>query len=347
MRAENKSTKKKKNRYVWTKRILIALAVFLPLGFGILAGYYGHQLQSFFTEIQGEEQEPELGHGVTDEMLRNGQPFSVLLLGVDEREGDVGRADTMMVATVNPEQGNVKLVSIPRDTLIELSGTNGQLDKINATYAYDGTPYVIETVEDYLEIPITFYAQINFQGLVDLVDAVGGITVDSDLAFKVQDSEENSNAIEIKVGVQQLNGEEALGYARMRKEDPRGDWGRQERQREVIQSLMNELISLKTFANFNPILRAIAPNLETNLQPNQMWAVARKYRHTAQNIDTLTLDGAADYIYFPAYGQEVYVWVPHEEVLTSIQTELQTHLELDESTESSETTSSSVDTSAE
>lgn len=341
MRAEKKNTKRKKKRQTWLKRLLIALAMLIPLTLGTVAGYYGHQLEMFFSDIQGEDPEPELGESANDQMLKELRPISLLLMGIDEREGDVGRADTLMVATINPQSGDIKIVSIPRDTLITLPGTNGQLDKINATYAYDGVPYVIETVEEYLEIPITFYAQINFQGLVDLVDAVGGIDVYADFAFTVQDSEENSNAIEIKEGLQHLNGEEALGYARMRKQDPQGDWGRQERQREVIQALVDELLSLNTFTNFSSILRAIGPNLQTNLQARQMWAIASRYNHTAENIETLTLDGSAAYEYFPSYGQEVYVWIPHEEALTEVQTELQEHLDIEQTSPESTTDNNS------
>ena len=105
-------------------------------------------------------------------------------------------------------------------------------EKINALYTIYGISGTIDFVEEYLDIPISYYATLNFEGLVDLVDAVGGITVDSPLDFTVQDSEENSNAIEIEEGLQSVDGEHALGYARMRKQDPRGEWGRQERQRE-------------------------------------------------------------------------------------------------------------------
>lgn len=318
MRSTKRKRKKRRTKHIMITLVLLILA--------ILGAYLTYVIMSanhFFDSIQGEQ--------ITEEekvILENKEPFSILLLGVDERPGDVGRADTIMVATVNPDTEDVKLVSIPRDTLIELPDS-GNPDKINATYAYDGISYTIETVEEYLNIPIHYYAQINFQGLVDLIDAVGGIEVNSPLEFTVQDSEEDLDAIHIEEGYQHLNGEEALGYARMRKQDPRGDWGRQERQREVIQAIIDETISISSLTNFNKIFNAIAPNLETNLSGRAIWILGTNYASAARDIESLTLEGEAQYVYFPSYGQEVYVWVPFEDTLAEIQSELQSHLQLE------------------
>lgn len=315
-----RSTKRKrKKRRI--KQIVITLLLVILAGAGLYLTYAIMSANHFFNSIQGEPTATE-----EKVILENKEPFSILLLGVDEREGDIGRADTIIVATVNPDSEDIKLVSIPRDTLIELP-KSGNLDKINATYAYDGISYTIETVENYLDIPIHYYAQINFQGMVDLVEAIGGIEVNSPLEFTVQDSEEHADAIHIEEGPQHLNGEEALGYARMRKQDPRGDWGRQERQREVIQAIVDETISISSLTNFNNIFNAIAPNLKTNLSGRSIWILGTNYASAANDIETLTLDGEAQYVYFPSYNQEVYVWVPYEDTLESIQIELQNHLQ--------------------
>ncbi|MDN6626100.1 MAG: LCP family protein [Pisciglobus halotolerans] len=249
-------------------------------------------------------------------------------MGVDERPGDVGRADTIIVATINPDSNDVKLLSIPRDTLIELPKT-GKQDKVNATYAYGGISYVIETVEEYLSVPINYYAKINFQGMVDLVDAVGGIEIDSPLDFTVQDSDEKSNAIVIRKGLQHLQGEKALGYARMRKQDPRGDWGRQERQRQVIEAIVDEAMSISSLTNFKSIFDAISPNLETNLSGREIWIVGTNYASAAKSITGLVLEGEEDRLYFPSYGQEVYVWKPYENKRVEASMELRKHLEID------------------
>ena len=315
----------RKNKHKKRKRILLLMTI---VGVLLIASYFVYAFlsaNSFFNAIQGD---PISSQDEEMVIIENKEPFSILLLGVDERPGDIGRADTIIVATVNPNTEDVKLLSIPRDTLIELP-ESGEADKINATYAYGGISYTIETVENYLDIPIQYYAQINFQGLVDLIDVIGGIEVDSPLDFTVQDSDETQDAIHINKGLQHLNGEEALGYARMRKQDPRGDWGRQERQRQVIQAIVEETISISSLTNFNRIFNAIAPNLKTNLSGREIWILGTNYASAAQNIESLTLNGEEAYIYFPSYGQEVYVWEPYEETVAELQQILKTHLELD------------------
>lgn len=114
--------------------------------------------------------------------LGSKEPFSVLMLGVDERDGDSGRSDTMIVLTVNPDKKSVKMLSIPRDTRTEIVG-HGTTDKINHAYAFGGVAMSMDTVENFLDIPIDYFMQINMEGFKDIVDSVGGVTVDNDLDF--------------------------------------------------------------------------------------------------------------------------------------------------------------------
>lgn len=320
--------KKKEKQKQWIKRILVSLLIFFGFLAGTAVGYYGSRAAQFLDSINQNAPEDLLDTSEQDLELANLRPFSILILGLDEEDG-VSRTDSIMVATINPDEGSTKLISIPRDTLIEMPGT-GQQEKINAVYARSSgnVAPLIGVVEDYLDIPISFYASLDFEGLIELVDAVGGVQVNSDLDFTVQDSEENMDAIEISEGPQQLDGEHALGYARMRKQDPRGDWGRQERQREVIAALIDELISLNSIANFDAILTAIEPYLETNLNGDQILTIASNYSHAADDIESLTLTGEADYVYFPHYGQDVYIWEPYEEVIAEVQDDLREHLEI-------------------
>ena len=112
------------------------------------------------------------------------EPFSVLVLGVDEREGDKGRSDTMIVLTVNPESKSTKMVSIPRDTYTEIVG-KGIQDKINHAYAFGGIEMSMASIENLLDIPIDYVVQVNMESFKDIVDAVGGIKVNNTLDFKV------------------------------------------------------------------------------------------------------------------------------------------------------------------
>lgn len=325
---QDRHKRKNKNKNL-IKRIVLGIILFLFLIVGTGAGYYIASLGSFFNEISDGSGEIN----AQDYRLDNAEPFSVLLLGLDHATSG-SQTDTIMVATVNPEQESINLVSIPRDTVV--FSETGAVERINAMYAIGGTEHIADVVEEMLEIPISFYAIADFQALIDIVDAVGGITVNSDLSFTVQDSEENSDAIEIEEGVQELNGEEALGYARMRDQDPRGDFGRQERQREVISAILEELVSLNTLTNFNNILTSVAPHVQTNITGRQSLMIAANYRDAANSVNSLPIGGAADTMYFPHYGFNVYVYRPSQESLEEVRQELQEHLEIEDLPQSSE-----------
>lgn len=326
MRSDKHKEKFIRNKRI--KRISIIALIVLAFIVGSTVGYYGYQVVQLLSDVSEETPEELQDTSENDESLRAMHPISILILGLDEEDGS-RRSDSIMVATINPGDESTKLVSIPRDTLITLPNSERQ-EKFNALYAIYGISGVIDYVEEYLSIPISFYATLNFDGLVDLVDAVGGITVDSPLSFTVQDSKENMNAIEIEEGWQDLNGEQALGYARMRKQDPRGDFGRQERQRQVIETLIDELMSFGSIANLTPILNAIRPNLQTNMSGQQIMAVASNYRGAAETIESIEILGVDDYVYIPEYGQQLYVYLPFEQSLLDLQSELQEHMELEE-----------------
>ncbi|MCC5896197.1 MAG: LCP family protein [Alkalibacterium sp.] len=318
----------KTNRNKWFKRLLLLAALLFAFIIGSAVGYYGYQVVQLLSDVSEDTPEELQDTSESDESIRAMHPISILILGLDEEDG-ARRSDSIMVATINPKEETTKLVSIPRDTLITLPNSERQ-EKFNAVYAIYGITGVIDFVEDYLTIPISFYATLNFEGLVDLVDAVGGITVDSPLSFTVQDSEENTDAIEIEEGVQELNGEEALGYARMRKQDPRGDFGRQERQRQVIETLIEDLLSFGSITNLTPILNAVRPNLQTNMTGQQIMAVASNYRGAAETIESIEILGVDDYVYIPEYGQELYVYLPFEQNLLELQAELREHMNIED-----------------
>ncbi|MEM5591342.1 LCP family protein [Niallia circulans] len=101
-------------------------------------------------------------------------------MGVDERKGDVGRSDTLIVMTLNPQKDKMQMVSIPRDTKTEIIG-DGRVTKINAAYAYGGVKMAKDTVENFTGVKMDYYIQVNMEALSDLVDALGGITVQNDL----------------------------------------------------------------------------------------------------------------------------------------------------------------------
>lgn len=306
MRVEKKKRK-------WLK--ITGIILFLLLAAG---GVYGFTVYSSLTSavetmhapLQREISEKRLEPVV----LEQKDPFSVLMLGVDQREGDRGRSDTIIVLTVNPNNNSVKMLSIPRDTRTEIIG-KGIEDKINHAYAFGDVPMAMDTVEDFLDIPIDYYIQINMEGFEDIVDAVGGVTVQNDLVFTVGETK-------LPIGEVRLNGEEALGYARMRYEDPRGDFGRQTRQRQIIQAVMKEGASLSSLTNFSDIFSALGNNIKTNLTFDQMVDIQVHYKSVVNNIQQMEIKSQGTKI------NGIYYGLVSPEEKQRIQTELKNQLEL-------------------
>ena len=201
--------------------------------------------------------------------LNNKEPFSVLLLGIDTGDDgrvEQGRSDTTIVATVNPRDKQTTLVSLARDTYVDIPG-QGKQDKLNHAYAFGGASLAMDTVENYLNIPINHYVSINMAGLKELVNAVGGIEVNNNLTF-------SQDGYDFTIGKISLDGEQALSYSRMRYEDPNGDYGRQERQRKVIEGIVQKVLSLNSVSNYQEILTAVSDNMKTDLSFDDMKKIA-------------------------------------------------------------------------
>ena len=218
--------------------------------------------------------------------LSEQEPFSVLLLGVDTGalgRTEQGRSDTMMVATVNPVSDEALLVSLPRDTYAEIVGHNTQ-DKINHAYAFGGAAMSMDTVAKLLDIPIDHYITINMQGIETLVDAVDGIEVDNPFEFTYEDKT-------FPEGKQELNGEDALKYSRMRYDDPEGDYGRQGRQRQIITGVAKKVLSTKGLTNYSSILKTVGKNVKTDLTFTDMRTLMGDYRAAFGHIKSDQMKG--------------------------------------------------------
>lgn len=218
--------------------------------------------------------------------LSQQEPFSILLLGVDTGalgRTEQGRSDTMMVATVNPSTDQSLLVSLPRDTYTEIVGHNTQ-DKMNHAYAFGGAAMSMDTVENLLDIPINHYITINMQGIESLVDAVGGIEVNNPFEFTYEGTT-------FSKGQQQLDGDLALKYSRMRYDDPNGDYGRQERQRQIITGVAKKVLSTQGLTNYQSILTTMGENVRTDLSFQDMRTLMGDYRDAFGNIKTDQMKG--------------------------------------------------------
>ena len=247
--------------------------------------------------------------------LNNKEPFSVLLLGIDTGDDgrvEQGRSDTTIVATVNPRDKQTTLVSLARDTYVDIPG-QGKQDKLNYAYAFGGASLAMDTVENYLNIPINHYVSINMAGLKELVNAVGGIEVNNNLTF-------SQDGYDFTIGKISLDGEQALSYSRMRYEDPNGDYGRQERQRKVIEGIVQKVLSLDSVSNYQEILTAVSDNMKTDLSFDDMKKIALDYRSAFGKVKQDQLQGTG----FMQDGVS-YQRVDEQE-LTRVQQELKNQL---------------------
>lgn len=221
----------------------------------------------------------------------NKDPFSILLLGIDTGalgRSDHGRSDSMMVVTVNPEKKQTTIVSLDRDILSDmLDGVT--FDKLNHAYAYGDVELAMDVVEKLVDVPIDHYVMMNMQGLRDLIDAVGGIQVNNKIDFTLE-------KVHVPAGKITLDGKTGLAYARMRKEDPEGDIGRQRRQREVITKIVDKLLSLDSVSNYQKILKAVEKNSRTDLVWNEMLDIVTNYYPAFENIEQAQLEGQGEQI---------------------------------------------------
>lgn len=268
---------------------------------------------SVYEDLVGQEQKRDSKVNIND-----GEPFSVLLMGIDTgTEGRVehGRSDTMMVMTINPNTEKTTIVSIPRDTYTEIVG-RGHNDKINHAYAFGGTAMSVNTVQNLLDIPIDYYVSINMEGLEQIVDALGGITVVPDRSF------EQSGYTFTQGQSTEVDGSGALAYSRMRMQDPEGDYGRQRRQREVVQGIVSELASVDSIMNYRGVLDVIDNNMSTNLAFDDMIDVFRRYRSATGQTNEEQLVGVGTRI------DGIYYDIVSDEELERVQNIVKTELEL-------------------
>ncbi len=291
---ENGRIKKRKKR----AGLRIFLGIMLVGVIGLLG--YGYSVYRNVNDAVETIHKPVETEVVREESvdLNKQHPISILLLGIDS--GDLGRteqgrSDSIVVATINPNTKKMLLLSIPRDTYAEIVG-NGTSDKINHAYAFGGTAMSINTVQKLLDIPIDYYITVNMAGIQEIVDVVGGIEVDSPLAF-------TAIGYTFQEGVNHLDGAAALAFARMRYEDPLGDTGRQARQRLIIEGVIQKLVSPNTLLNYQDILASLSENIETNLQMSDYFDLqGNDYVAAASNIQQEQLAGIgsteADGVYY-------------------------------------------------
>lgn len=252
------------------------------------------------------------GTGLTKErnvsnVIKNGKPFSILLLGTDTGELDrtyKGRTDSLMLVTVNPKKEKVTIMSLPRDSVIAPVGYEDQFpQKLNSAYEYGSAKTTIQTIQKWLNVPIDYYALVNMNGLEKVIDQLGGVQVKSPLTFGYNPYTAHDNGDIIynftkgsstytlnKNGstktYTKMDGAAALAFSRMRYDDPQGDYGRQARQRLVLQAIVDKAKSNPTKLINQKFLSTISDSTKTDLTFGDMLTAASKYLGAAKTIKT-------------------------------------------------------------
>ncbi|MBB6450381.1 LCP family protein required for cell wall assembly [Geomicrobium halophilum] len=329
--------KRRRKRIFYT---LGALGVFIIAAAGALLFFFISQANNLVEETQDPLDRGEFSERRDVAVDPSEDNISVLFLGTDDREGDLnGLSDAILLATFNRQEDSVKVVSIPRDSYVQIPGRQSE-DKINHAHAIGGADLAVETVEDFLDIPVDYYVTLNFDAFMEVTDAFGGVDVNSPFAFYEQDSEGNPDSIFINEGEQTLNGEEALAYVRMRKQDPMGDLGRGERQQEVFESLIDEATSLSSITSYNEVFNRLQENMNMNISFNEITSL-HSYAGSVNDIELYQLEGDSINKNGIDYFQVT------DTSLANTRATLKNHLELDEGAdpeESGETITAGEDT---
>lgn len=276
------------------------------------------------------------------------KPFTMLVMGIDSTTNTLsknatGNGDALMLVTFNPKTLNATIFSIPRDTYVPIACFENQKENKITHAAWNGENCMIKTIENLTDINIDYYVKINFQGVVKLVEALNGITVDVPLDFCESNSKRSTktnNLICLKKGKHTLNGEEALALARHRKTLTTGDLQRGINQQLVVQGILNKLKNVKSANQMLTILDTISKNMDTNFTTKQIlsfYDIAKQLFMTSSNnnlinIQQLYLQGASQMIYDEGIGLVLYDYIPNKESLNLIINTMKQNLELEKTT---------------
>lgn len=225
-------------------------------------------------------------------------PISILFLGIDENENrkksgqnsENSRTDSMILSTFNQEKKQIRLLSIPRDTISYIPKV-GYYDKITHAHAYGGPTASMDAVEATMNVPVDYYARVNMDAFVDAVDELGGI--EYDVPYNINEVNKNDDGrTKIKKGRHKLNGEEALAVARTRHKD--SDLKRGQRQMELLQLLFAKAQKVDSLNKLDNVIKIVGKNSSHNLSYKEIRALASTYLKSGVDIKKSQLSGDDD-----------------------------------------------------
>ena len=299
------------------------VAAFVPGNYiTLLSGEEGFEQIRSDTKVIAEYSEKQKNEDLIISSDKDfSEPLTFLLLGVDSensglKENSSFNGDTLMLVTFNPKTLDAVMLSIPRDTYVPIACRNNSYAKINSSAIY-GTPCVIKTISNFLDIDIDYYVKINFKGVVELVDAIDGIEVDVEKpyfnTYNGQVCEQNSdrlfgdNLVCMSPGFQKLNGEQALAYARNRHLYIGSDLDRIKHQQQVVEAIASKAVKFSSIKDFQKILNAISNNLATNMDTDTILSGYQVVKNMVGNMLTGEEGLNIRKGYLETYNLNVYV----------------------------------------
>ena len=282
----------KKSKYGIVKYILILIVVFILSG--MVGAFFANALIDNKSDYKENEQKG---------LLVARDKATVMIMGVDERADDVGRSDTLMIATLDPEKNQAAILSVPRDTRVKISGHG--FDKINAAYAYGGRQLTQKTIENLLNTHIDHYIKINIHGFTKIIDALGGIDIDVEKRMYYEDPWDDDGGlyIDLQPGMQHMDGKTAITYVRYRDEE--GDIGRIKRQQNFMKAVMDKLVSPTIIPKLPSIVSAVSDSVETDMSVSEILSFIGTLQEAKNNgLKSDMIPGK------PVYIEDVSYWVP-------------------------------------
>ena len=263
-----------------------------------LLGFAAAVLVAILGWYLGKGDQPE-AHNTSEE----DRITRVIILGVDRRADDVGRSDTLMVASVREEDGKGALLSLPRDTRVAIKGYG--YDKLNHAYAYGGHELSQSTVEQLIGVPIDRYIIIDTKAFERIVDAVGGVDIDVEKRMYYEDpwDDDGGLVIDLYPGEQHMDGDHAIQYVRYR--DGEGDIGRIKRQQKFMKAILSRVLSPDILPKLPAVAEEIKGAVETDMSLKELISFASVLESVREKgLDTEMLPGK------PAYLADVSYWMP-------------------------------------
>ncbi len=285
---------KRDKKWGWSKipkygKVLIIVFASLVVLAGAAAGYFFYYINSVNETINSKTTSKI--ESILEPIESYQDPVTVLLMGRDSRnaEEERGRADSIMLLHIDPEEAKASLLSIPRDTLIEIPGYGE--DKINAAYAYGGEELMIKTVSEFLDADINHYVTIDFNGFVQLIDVLEGVNIVVDRPL-----EDPKSGANFSPGEHHLTGEQALAYTRSRSTEL-GDIGRIQRQQQLFRALVNQKLNVKYMSDIPYYFKILIENTRTDLDILTIMKYSKAVlSFSTENFQTAIIPSHSDWI---------------------------------------------------